>query len=152
MLPLQLNYYYYYYYFKFNINPKNVIINQVKTEFHKNPVRQYFITTVKFCGLFPAQLPNYLGTGPPKKISIEFSFFLFSNKNILSFSGKICHLPRVQMANETFQHDLRSINRVQKQPGPGGNFILNNKDFSSCTLPVPGPAPELFGTTRKTLW
>ncbi len=62
-----------------------------------------------FCVLSPVQLPNNSGAVPPKKISIEFVLFFFQ------FQEKFAIWPRVQMVNDNFQHDLRSINRVEKR-------------------------------------
>ena len=81
---------------------------------------KFFNCTVKFCGLFPVQLPNHLGARPlPKKKSLSNSYFFYFQIKIF------CHFWEIF------------------PPGPGSRrkFILINKDFSSWA-----PAPKLFGS------
>jgi hypothetical protein len=65
--------------------------------------------------LSPVQLPNNSGAVSPKKNFYRVRIFFFQIKIFCHFQEKFAIRLRVQMANYTFQHDFRSINRVEKR-------------------------------------
>ena len=127
-----------------------------KITIHKRPYSIEPTWYRKVLRPIPGTAPKLFGScTPPKKISIGFSFFYFQIKIFCHFQGNFTIWPRVLVANDTFQHDLRTINRVEKRnflgkfphldPGPGGKFILNHKDFSSCT-------PTRTRSSSRIIW
>ncbi len=61
----------------------------------------------------PGTAPELFGSCTTKKNFYRVRFF-FQIKIFCHFQEKFAIWPKVQMANDTFQHDIRSINRVEK--------------------------------------
>ena len=114
-------------------------------------------TFVKCSGLYPVQLSNYFGAGPPKK-SLSNSYFQI--KLFCHFQRKFAIRLRAQVANDTLQHDLRSKalflgNSSQPWPGSRRKIYFKQQRFLELypylyPVQIPNYLGAVLGTGLKT--